>query len=202
MTRPTAPISRLFIAALVPAAIKETIMSMITELRGVSGDDVRWISEQNLHITLKFFGEVKSEKLPAMRLALREASARHSPFSLELSNIGTFGGREGLRVMWVSVAGEILRLEALTADMNVAYSVLNFERDQRPFKPHLTFGRVRDNVSTRRRAELEVAVGKVEMSDLLWRINAVSLIRAARTPKGPTYEIIETVDLIPPHPEN
>ena len=202
MTRPTAPISRLFIAALVPAAIKETIMSMITELRGVSGDDVRWISEKNLHITLKFFGEVKSEKLPAMRLALREASARHSPFSLELSNIGTFGGREGLRVMWVSVAGEILRLEALTADMNVAYSVLNFERDQRPFKPHLTFGRVRDNVSTRRRAELEVAVGKVEMSDLLWRINAVSLIRAARTPKGPTYEIIETVDLSPPHPEN
>ena len=63
MTRPTTPISRLFIAALVPAAIKETIMSMISELRGVSGDDVRWISEQNLHITLKFFGEVKSEKL-------------------------------------------------------------------------------------------------------------------------------------------
>lgn len=202
MTRPTTPISRLFIVALVPADIKETIMSMISELRGVSGDDVRWISEQNLHITLKFFGEVKSEKLPAMRLALREATARHSPFSLELSNIGTFGGREGLRVMWVSVAGEILRLEALTADMNVAYSVLNFERDQRPFKPHLTFGRVRDNVSTRRRAELEVAVGKVEMSDLLWRINAISLIRSARTPKGPTYEIIETVDLIPPHPEN
>ena len=82
------------------------------------------------------------------------------------------------------------------------HSVLNFERDQRPFKPHLTFGRVRDSVSTRRRAELEVAVGKVEMPDLLWHINAVSLIRSTLTPQGPNYEIIETVDLIPPHPDS
>ena len=202
MTRPTTSPSRLFIAVLVPATLREEIMNMISELRDVSGDDVRWINEQNLHITLKFFGEIKSEKLPAMRLALREATARHAPFSLELANIGTFGGREGLRVMWVAVAGEILRLEALPADMNVAYSVLNFERDQRPFKPHLTFGRVRDSVSTRRRAELEVAVGKVEMPDLLWHINAVSLIRSTLTPQGPNYEIIETVDLIPPHPDS
>ena len=60
MTRPTTSTSRLFIAVLLPVTLKEEIMKMISELSDVSGDDVRWISEQNLHITLKFFGEVKS----------------------------------------------------------------------------------------------------------------------------------------------
>ena len=59
MTRPTTSSSRLFIAVLVPATLREEIMNMISELRDVSGDDVRWINEQNLHITLKFFGEIK-----------------------------------------------------------------------------------------------------------------------------------------------
>ena len=197
----TSAISRVFVAVVVPPQIKKDIMSIVSELRDVSNNDVRWITEQSLHLTLKFFGEVKAEKLPAMRLALREAASRHSPFSIELANIGTFGGREGLRVMWVSVAGEILRLEALQGDMNVAYSVLGFEKDQRPFKPHLTFGRVNDKVSTRRRAELEVAVGKVEMPALVWHINAISLIGSTLNSSGPTYEIIETVDLITPHPD-
>jgi 2'-5' RNA ligase len=197
----TSPVSRVFVAITVPSQIREEIMGIVSNLRDVSRNDVRWITEQYLHITLKFFGEVKAEKLPAMRLALREASSRHSPFSIELASIGTFGGREGLRVMWVSVAGQILRLEALQNDMNVAYSVLDFEKDQRPFKPHLTLGRVNDKVSTRRRAELEVAIGKVEMPDLVWHINAVSLIKSTLTSAGPTYEIIETVDLIPPHPD-
>ena len=62
MTRPTTSPSRLFIAVLVPATLREEIMNMISELRDVSGDDVRWINEQNLHITLKFFGEIKTEK--------------------------------------------------------------------------------------------------------------------------------------------
>ena len=198
----TSPVSRVFVAITVPSQIREDIMAIVSKLRDVSRNDVRWITEQYLHITLKFFGEVKPEKVPAMRLALREAASRHSPFSIELASIGTFGGREGLRVMWVSVAGEILRLEALQGDMNVAYSVLDFEKDQRPFKPHLTLGRVNDKVSTRRRAELEVAVGKVEMPDLVWHINAVSLIKSTLTSAGPTYEIIETVDLIPPHPDH
>ncbi|MDZ7729728.1 MAG: 2'-5' RNA ligase family protein [Dehalococcoidia bacterium] len=83
--------------------------------------------------------------------------------------MGLFGGREGLRVMWVGIAGDVLRLEALVRDVNLALSVVGFEPERRPFRPHLTLGRVRDEISTRRRAEIEVATGKIDVPPVPWR---------------------------------
>ena len=91
-------------------------------------------------MTLKFLGEAPERQIPAVKVALQEAVFRHSPFSLELASIGTFGGREGLRVMWAAVAGDVLRLEALARDVNRALSVIGFEPETRPFRPHLTLG--------------------------------------------------------------
>ena len=104
---------RLFVACEIPDDVKETIGEVIEGLRQKSGSAVRWIKPDGVHVTLKFLGEVPTKKLPAIKLAIQEAVVGHSPFELEFSTIGTFGGREGLRIMWVGIAGDVLRLEAL-----------------------------------------------------------------------------------------
>lgn len=186
---------RLFVACEVPDDVKRDIGEVIDSLRSRSGTAVRWIKSDGVHVTLKFLGEVPVKKLPAVKLAIQEAVVGHSPFELEFSNIGTFGGREGLRLMWVGVAGDVLRLEALVRAVNAALAVVGFEPERRPFRPHLTLGRVRDEVPTRQRAEIEVQVGKTSVPATSWRTNQVSLMRSRLTAQGAVYEVLATFPL-------
>ena len=186
---------RLFVACEVPEDSKQAIGGLISDLKDRSGNAVRWIRPEGVHVTLKFLGEVPVKQLPAIKLAIQEAVVGHSPFELELANIGTFGGREGLRIMWVGVAGDVLRLEALVRAVNAALAVVGFEPERRPFRPHLTLGRVRDEVSTRQRAEIEVEVGKTEVPQSSWRTAHVSLMRSRLTPNGAVYEVLATFPL-------
>lgn len=186
---------RLFVACEVPDEVKEALGETIEGLRKKSGPAVRWIKPEGIHVTLKFLGEVPAKKLPAVKLAIQEAVVGHSPFELEFSNIGTFGGREGLRIMWVGIAGDVLRLEALVRAVNAALAVVGFEPERRPFRPHLTLGRVRDEIGTRHRAEIEVAVGKTDVPGVNWRTSQVSLMRSKMGPGGASYEVLATFPL-------
>jgi 2'-5' RNA ligase len=186
---------RLFVACEVPDETRQAITEVIEVLRARSGTAVRWIRPEGIHVTLKFLGEVPVKQLPAIKLAVQEAVLVSSPFELEFSNIGTFGGREGLRIMWVGIAGDVLRLEKLVRDVNAALGVVGFEAERRPFRPHLTLGRVRDEIPTRQRAEIEVAVGKMEVPPATWRTNQVSLMRSRLTTTGAQYEVIATFPL-------
>lgn len=186
---------RLFVACEIPDDVKRDIGEVIETLKGRSGSAVRWIRPEGVHVTLKFLGEVPAKKLPAVKLAIQEAVVGHSPFELEFSNIGTFGGREGLRIMWVGIAGDVLRLEALVRAVNAALAVVGFEPERRPFRPHLTLGRVRDEIPTRQRAEIEVAVGKMGVPSTSWRTTQVSLMRSRLTPQGAVYEVLATFPL-------
>ncbi len=186
---------RLFVACEVPDEVRAGITNITDQLRARSGNDVRYIKADGVHVTLKFLGEVAVKKLPAIKLAVQEAVVGHAPFELEFSNIGTFGGREGLRIMWVGVAGDVLRLEALVRAMKTALAVVGFEPERRPFRPHLTLGRVNDLVGTRRRAEIEVAVGKTVIPPVSWRTNQVSLMRSRMTTAGAVYDVLATFPL-------
>lgn len=186
---------RLFIACEVPGEVQTAIGGVIDDMRSHSGNKVRWVKPEGIHVTLKFLGEVQQKKLPAIKMALGEAVMRHAPFNLELDNMGIFGGREGLRLMWVGIAGDVLRLEALVRDVNLAMSVVGFEPERRPFRPHLTLGRVRDEVSTRQRAAIEVATGKIEVPDASWRTSQISLMRSRLTPEGAMYDVVATFPL-------
>ena len=186
---------RLFVACEVPDDVKRDIGEVIESLRSRSGAAVRWIKSDGVHVTLKFLGEVPVKKLPAVKLAIQEAVVGHSPFELEFSNIGTFGGREGLRIMWIGVAGDVLRLEALVRAVNAALAVVGFEPERRPFRPHLTLGRVRDEIPTRQRAEIEVHVGKTPVPSTSWRTSQVSLMRSRLTAQGAMYEVLATFPL-------
>ena len=198
MTEPNEKTHRLFVACELPVEVRDAVGGLVESLREQSDGAVRWVNPQSLHVTLKFLGEVPEGQLPAVKLALQEAVVRHSAFFLELSSIGTFGGREGLRVMWAAVAGDVLRLEALGRDVNRALAVVGFEPETRPFRPHLTLGRVRNDVPTRQRAEIEVAVGKTQIPECEWRTSEIALVRSRLQPGGARHDTIATFPLRAP----
>ena len=107
------------------------------------------------------------------------------------------GGSGSRETRWMKPVrpGDVLRLEALVRSMNAALAVVGFEPERRPFRPHLTLGRVRDEVSTRRRAEIEVEVGKVGVPATSWRTSQVTLMRSRITQQGAVYEVISTFPL-------
>ncbi len=195
MTEPKKETMRLFVACEVPEDVKSAVGTVTAALKKSSSDAVRWVNPDGVHLTLKFLGEVQQKTLPAVKIAMQEAVVRHSPFNLEFSTIGMFGGREGLRTMWLGVAGDVLRLEALARDMNLALEVVGFEADRRPFRSHLTIGRVRDHISTRERAAIEVAVGKEDIPPAQWRTSQVSLIGSTLSKRGAQYETVATFPL-------
>ena len=195
MTEPHEKTHRLFVACELPEDVRGVVGELVDTLREQSNGAVRWVNPKSLHVTLKFLGEVPERQIPSVKVALKEAVVRHSAFFLEFSNIGSFGGREGLRLMWAAVAGDVLRLEALARDVNRALSVVGFEPETRPFRPHLTLGRVRNDVPTRQRAEIEVAVGKIKIPKCEWRTTEMSLVRSRLQPGGARHDTIATFPL-------
>ncbi len=198
MTEPNEKTHRLFVACELPEEVRRAMGGLVESLRAQSDGAVRWVNPQSMHVTLKFLGDVPERQIPAVKMALQEAVVRHSAFFLELSNIGSFGGREGIRLMWAAVAGDVLRLEALARDVNRALAVVGFQPETRPFRPHLTLGRVRNDVPTRQRAEIEVAVGKTKIPVCEWRTAEISLIRSRLQPDGARHDIVATFPLSAP----
>ncbi|MDH5638100.1 MAG: RNA 2',3'-cyclic phosphodiesterase, partial [Nitrospinota bacterium] len=105
---------------------------------------VKWIQPDNLHITLKFLGETPSGKLEAIVSAARKVASTHGRMSVEVSGMGVFPDQKKPRVVWLGIKGDTARLQKLAGDLDEAMAQEGFAKENRPFSPHLTIGRVRD----------------------------------------------------------
>ncbi len=133
---------RLFVAVGLGDALRgrlaEVTALLSRRLRGVA-----WVRPENVHLTLKFLGEVGEGEVPALRGALDETARRHSPFGLSAGGLGAFPSSERPRVIWAGLEGDRESLSRLVADLEEACSSLGFAPEDRPYHPHLTLGRVK-----------------------------------------------------------
>ena len=99
-----------------------------------------WVHEEDYHITLAFLGHVPQAKVEEVREKMAEVAVRHTPFSLSLSEIRTFGDRTAPRILWQGVEKEE-KLWVLQRDVYTACTDIGFSLDKRPFTPHITIAR-------------------------------------------------------------
>jgi RNA 2',3'-cyclic 3'-phosphodiesterase len=132
---------RLFIAIDIPQGIKSSISEIIRKIGRVDG--VRWVSESSMHLTLKFLGEVKDDLVPGLGRKLKAVSERHKPFSAAIRGSGAFPSLKRPNVLWIGFE-KSEPLKALASDIESELAELGFARENRPFSPHLTIGRVKD----------------------------------------------------------
>jgi RNA 2',3'-cyclic 3'-phosphodiesterase len=132
---------RLFVAVNLPAEIKDHMGAVQDRLRRAQAD-VSWVRSENIHVTLKFLGETEEKRLERIRTTLGEVARAGIPFSMEVSGIGSFGGRVP-RVVWVGVGDGAETLTQLAGRIEAALARIGFPKERRGFTAHLTLGRVR-----------------------------------------------------------
>jgi len=182
---------RTFIAVPVPVEIREKAGGFIADLKRFNSN-VKWVSWQNLHITLKFLGDIEPESIKNIVSALEEAASEFSPFGVEISGCGAFPDFKRPKVFWIGLkkGEDILRELASAIDENL--SGLGFMKEKRAFSGHLTIGRVRSLTG------INKAVEKMKQNSLdlqAFSVNNIQLIKSTLLPKGPVYTVLNTINL-------
>jgi RNA 2',3'-cyclic 3'-phosphodiesterase len=139
---------RTFVAIELPAEVKRALGALQDELRAARAD-VSWPKPENFHLTLKFLGEVEEARVEEIRQACAEAASAARGFDLKLEGIGLMPHRRQPRVVYVAVGGQVRELGELKREVEEQLAALGFEQEARPFKPHVTLGRVKSRERVR-----------------------------------------------------
>ena len=177
-------IMRLFVAVEIDEGLKDKLVEIQAKLFEPA---VKLVERQNLHVTLKFIGEVPDERVAEIREALQ--GVKTLPFEVEIGGLGTFPpDSDRINVVWVDCKGP---LAELAAKVEEALKPLGFARDERGFSSHLTLARVKQ------KPERLAGVVKELASALVGKqlVNCFVLKRSTLTPQGPIYEDIEVYKL-------
>jgi RNA 2',3'-cyclic 3'-phosphodiesterase len=153
----------------------------------------RWVRAENIHVTLKFLGEVAEGKIDAIRSALGEIRS-HKPVALEFRGLGFFPNERRPRVFWAGMEAP-LNLKTLAVDIESLMEKLGIPREKREFSPHLTLARFE-------RPRLPEALGKLiaenqERAFGSLRTNEFHLIQSRLKPSGAEYTTVATFQFAP-----
>ena len=155
---------RLFVAVSLPRRAIRELDSMARSMRAVSYggvqrrrpsrgaaayDAVRWTAPENMHITLKFLGDVHQDDLPYLKEELEEVASESARLMLELGANGCFPGERTPRVLWTGMDGDLRRMSSLVSRLEGAMVRCGFPEERREFNPHVTVGRVRSGTQKR-----------------------------------------------------
>jgi len=185
--------TRAFVAVELGPAVTAPLQRIIQELRSqVAG--VRWSSPEQLHLTLKFVGEIDNRILPAICEAVRAACRETAPFSIQLQGLGAFPLNKPPRVLWVGVDSGTSHLCSLAERLDQQLSPLGVPRETRRFTPHLTLGRVGRTADA---AHLQRVISHVDQRIALrCEIDEVVLMASLKQQGETIYEPIDTIELL------
>jgi 2'-5' RNA ligase len=178
---------RTFIALDIPPDIQQAIQHHVDTLRKALGDFVRWVPVKNIHLTLKFLGDVSPADLDLLTQMLRTEADSCLAFDFSVGRLGSFPSPRRARVLWVGVQAPA-ELEALQRGIESACVRLGYESDQRPFSPHLTLGRVRDHIAASDQQKIQKTLEETKIDSLgTARVDSVHLYKSDLKPGGSVY---------------
>jgi 2'-5' RNA ligase len=187
---------RSFIAVDLPAEIKAKITNQIAGFKKlVSNSSVRWVEAGNLHLTLKFLGEVPLAKISGIEPALKAALQPVPAFDLAITGAGLFPTARKPRVIWLGIhpAGALISLARVVDE---TMHGLGFDLEERPFSPHLTIGRVNRDVPEHELPRIGEIILKNQPGEIGGiQVQSVTLYRSDLRPQGPLYTPLARVEL-------
>ena len=187
---------RAFIAADLPDEIRRELAKLIQHLKGeLSGVPIRWVPPENIHLTLKFLGEVSQRNLPLLTELLKGEVADQRPFEFGVGGLNAFPDLRRPRVIWVGVKGP-KELNDLHHAVESAVEKLGYAREPRPFEPHLTLGRVSRNASPEAVRRVSEVLRKTQVGFLgSALVEEIYLYRSDLRPSGAVYTRLATAHL-------
>jgi 2'-5' RNA ligase len=184
---------RAFIALALEAALAAEVRKVQQSLNAPGGV-VRWIDPQHLHLTLRFLGNVPTDRMDDLAAALRRACARAVPFHLALEGAGCFPNTKNPRVVWIGIQGDLEPLRKLQEQIARETKTFGDNSDERAFEPHLTIGRVKaSGLEGRKAVQAIELVGVPNLG--VWTVQNVLLLRSELSPDGARYTTLAAVAL-------
>ncbi len=182
---------RSFLAIELPKPILRKIEEVQAELRSAHAD-VRWVSPEKIHLTLKFFGNIEESRIDSIFKSIEEPVRSTPPFSLKVRGVGAFPSMKSPRVIWLGlINGQ--SLTSLQRQIETELEKIGFQPEDRPFHPHLTLGRMK---SSRGKDELGRRMEKhkeEEFGD--FHVERVILFKSDLKPSGPIYTALRELRL-------
>ena len=178
---------RAFIAIEIPSGIKKVIAAQTACLQTNSNRAVRWVAAENTHLTLKFLGETSPANVDMLSQALQGECSLLAPFDITVSGLGCFPNARRPRVIWIGllVPSELTHLQH---KIEAATARLGYTPEEKPFSPHLTIGRVREQANGVELKELHESLEAISVGTLgTFTAHAVHLFKSELRPAGPVY---------------
>lgn len=186
---------RTFIAIELPKDIKDTLARLQEQLK-ISGADVKWVKPDNIHLTLKFLGEIDEQKLNKIMAILDDVTKDRSHFYLSLSSIGAFPKINYPRVIWIRIDKGEEQVKELAKVLEERIEKVGIPREDRPFSSHITVGRVRSNLHREQLVgDLVYLQNNPAGGDLGFGVARITLFKSTLTPQGPIYEVLKEASL-------
>ena len=183
---------RAFLAIELPDALRPGLAQVQEELKR-SRADVRWVPVGNIHLTLKFFGNVPDDEINALAQAARATTAEAAPLQLQATSTGAFPSPNAPRVVWLGLGGDVVPLTQLFYRLEKAFAALGYPPEGRAFNPHLTLGRVKSPANRDRLAKL-----LAKMPPLDWppfTVKELILFQSVLSPQGSKYTPLKMISL-------
>jgi 2'-5' RNA ligase len=186
---------RAFIAVELPLEIRKTVGAATSKLRNELGALIRWVPLENMHLTLKFLGDVSPSNVEMLSQMLRAETDLFNCFDLRLNGIGSFPSLKRPRVIYVGIQAPAV-LESLQRGIESAARRLGYESEERGFSPHLTIGRVKQNITGTEQQVIRRALEGTKIDALgTTRVDSVQLFKSDLRPTGSVYTRLYSASL-------
>jgi 2'-5' RNA ligase len=188
---------RCFIAISLPEDIVKRLAQQIASIKEVVPYDViRWVREDNIHLTLKFLGNVPSNEITEVTKSIKRLAARHAAFAFEVFSFGCFPNLNSPRTLWIDIREPSGALLSLQSDLEGELAELGFPRERRRFHPHLTIGRVKRNVHRDAITALAESLAQIKAGRIgVVQVRDIRLMRSDLHPTGAVYSQLSAVAL-------
>ena len=183
---------RIFLAINPPAEVRRRVWEATAPLRELS-PDVAWISEDKVHLTLKFIGEVGEDGVASLTSAISEMARTHAAPMVHLSLLGAFPTFRRPRVIWIGVDPEP-KLELLHHDVELLCDRLGHELEGRPYRPHLTLGRVQRPLGEEELKALRMAAKRIRFTDE-FHARTIDVMQSVPGPGGSKYSVVASAPM-------
>jgi 2'-5' RNA ligase len=187
---------RSFIAIPLPEEIKD-FLNRVQGILKTTQADVKWVKPANIHLTLKFLGQINNQQTEEIKKIIRQICKDKASFQAILLSLGAFPRIDQPRVIWAGIAEGNEKIKQIVQELNQEIDqLLGLPGEKKPFTSHITLGRTRSGLKREKlAAKLKEFQNQINEEPKKFKIDRIVLFKSTLTPQGPIYEELYSANL-------